>query len=169
MSPGRRPSAPLTADRAWDYALWLLGRQAYTAAEVRQRLRRRALPEADTERVVARLLELGLLDDRAYAIAYVDRRAATRGGLALRQELQRKGVATELIERAVGAHGEADQRRAAVELLRKQAWRFEVAPGADDALVARARGRAYALLARRGFPPDVVREAVDEALAAHDG
>jgi regulatory protein len=136
---------------------------------VRQRLRRRSLPEDEAERVVSRLLELGLLDDRAYAVAYVERRAATRGALALRQELRRKGVAAELVDRAVGAHGEADQRRAAVALLRKQAWRFEVAPDADDAEAARARARAYALLARRGFAPDVVREAVDEALPAHDG
>jgi regulatory protein len=136
---------------------------------VRERLRRRSLPEPDTERVVARLLELGLLDDRAYAVAYVERRAATRGGLALRQELRRKGVAADLIDQTVGAHGEADQRRAAVDLLRKQAWRFEVAPGASDALVARARGRAYALLARRGFAPDVVREAVDEVVPTDDG
>jgi regulatory protein len=118
--------------------------------------------------VVARLLELGLLDDRAYADAYVERRAATRGGLALRQELRRKGVAPDLVDRAVGAHGEADQRRAAVDLLRKQAWRFEVAPGAGEPLLARARARAYALLARRGFAPDVVREALDEALPANE-
>ena len=163
LSPIRRPPRPLAPERAWDYALWLLGRRAYTTAELRARLRRRSLPEADAERVVARLVELGLLDDRAYARDHVERRAATRGRLALQQELRRKGVAEDLIDAAVGVGSDDDQRRAAAALLRKQAWRFAAAADA-----AKARARAYALLARRGFPPDAAREAVDEVLPRVD-
>jgi regulatory protein len=168
VSPGRGPPKPLAPERAWDYALWLLGRQAYTTAEVRERLRRRSLPEPDAERVVARLLELGLLDDRAYAENYVERRTATRGRLALQSELRRKGVAQPLIEAALAAESDEGQGRAAAALLRKQAWRFEAATGGDATAAAKARAKAYALLARRGFPPDAVRAAIDDVLPAID-
>ncbi len=168
MTRAVRPPKPLEPERAWDYALWLLGRQAYTAAEVRARLLRRSLPEADAQRVVERLLELGLLDDAAYAQSYVERRATQRGRLALQQELSRKGVAQGLIDRALGERGDDDQRRAAVALLHKQAWRFEAAGGDDRDAAARARAKAYALLVRRGFPPDAVREALEEVLPAVD-
>ncbi len=168
MTRAVRAPRPLEPERAWDYALWLLGRQAYTAAEVRARLLRRSLPEADADRVVDRLLALGLLDDRAYAQAYVERRAASRGRLALLQELARKGVARSFIDEALSERSDDDQRGAAVALLRKQAWRFEAVAGPDPTAAARARAKAYALLVRRGFPPDAVREALDEALPAAD-
>jgi regulatory protein len=135
---------------------------------VRERLRRRSLPEADTERVVARLLELKLLDDRSFAEAYVARRSSGRGRLALQQELRRKGVAPALIESALATQGGSEEGRAAVALLRKQAWRFTLTPDADAAEAARVRSRAYALLARRGFAPDAVHAAVDDLFAAFD-
>jgi regulatory protein len=135
---------------------------------VRERLRRRSLPEADAERVVARLLELKLLDDRAFAEAYVARRSSGRGRLALQQELRRKGVTPALIDAALGTPGASDEGRAAAALLRKQAWRFTLSADADAAERARARSRAYALLARRGFDPDAVRAAVDELFAGSD-
>jgi regulatory protein len=168
MTRAVRPPRPLEPERAWDYALWLLGRQAYTAAEVRARLLRRSLPEPDAQRVVDRLLELGLLDDKAYAQSYVERRAATRGRLALRQELSRKGVPQALIDQALATHRDDDERQAAIALLHKQAWRFEAAKGSDRDAAARARAKAYALLVRRGFPPDAVREALEAVLPAGD-
>lgn len=183
----RRPPKPLAPERAWDYALWLLGRQAYTSSELAERLRRRGLEPELRERVVARLRELGLLDDRAYAAAYVRRRRGERGRHALRAELLRKGVAESLVEAALAGDGDEpplDDRQqldAAVALLTKHAWRFEAseappeaaadnaaaadAPDAADAANAqrRARARAIGFLARRGFAPDVASAALARA------
>jgi len=172
----RRPPTPLDPERAWDFALRLLGRQAYTAAEVVDRLRRRGLDPERAGRIVARLQELGLLDDRAYAVAFVQRRGDERGRNALRSELRRKGVAEALVEGALDggddrpALDDAQQAGAAAALLRKHAWRF--APRGHGAQAAaadehtarherqRLRARAAAFLARRGFAPDVVAEAL---------
>jgi regulatory protein len=165
--PFRSPT-PLAPERAWDYALSLLGQRARTAAEMRERLRRRSLPDAETERVVERLEELGLLDDRAFAEAYVRTRAESRGRLGLRRELQRKGLAEEVVDDALAERTDDDEARAAVALLRKQAWRFRAAHEDDRERAAAARSRAYALLARRGFPPDAARGAVEAVLGAHD-
>lgn len=78
-------------------------------------------------------------------------------------------MAQPLIDAALGANDDDAERAAAVALLRKQAWRFEAAAGGNAAAAAKARAKAYALLARRGFPPDAVREALDEVLAGDDG
>jgi len=124
---------------------------------------------------------LRLLDDRAFAEAYVRRRRDERGRLALRTELRRKGIDEALIDRVLAADDEdpglsdEQQREAASALLTKHAWRFAGRPAGDapdgdvtDARLERQRRRARAagFLARRGFAPDVVSEAL--ALAFPD-
>jgi len=110
-----------------------------------------------------------------------------RGRLALRRELLRKGVDETLIDRILEgdddepALDDAQQLEAAAGLLEKHAWRFAArAPAADgddaaagsDAAAAlerrRRRARAAAFLARRGFTPDVVGEALARAFPERD-
>ncbi len=160
-APRRRsPRAPLTRERAWDYALSLLARQAYSAAELERRLLRRQLPAAEAARVVARLKELHLLDDAAYAEAYVRSRKRAKGTLALRQALRRKGLDETHVDAALAEEGEVDQAATAAAVLAAQAWRFEDG-GSDDVHRARkARARAAAFLARRGFDPESVAAAL---------
>ena len=156
----RRPSAPLTRERAWDYALSLLARQAYSTAELERRLLRRELPEDEAARVLARLQQVHLLDDAAYAQAYVRSRKHAKGTLALRHALRRKGIDETHVDAALAEEGEVDQAATAAAVLAAQAWRFEDG-GSDDADRARkARARAAAFLARRGFDPDTVAGAL---------
>jgi len=163
-------------ERAMDYALWLLGRQAYSEAEMRARLGRRALPQADIDRVVARLRELNLVNDARFAQGYVRNRQHARGRLALRGELKRKGIRDDTIDDVIaGGDGDtalddAQQAAAATQLLRKHAWRFtpKAVETGDDERLARLEAqkrmaRAAAFLARRGFTPDAVRQALADA------
>ena len=162
--PGRRrPPAPLTRERAWDYALSLLARQAYSAAELERRLLRRHLPQDEAARVLARLQELHLLDDAAFAEAYVRSRRRAKGTMALRQALRRKGIDETHVDAALAEEGEADQAAAAVAVLAAQAWRFADVGSDDPDLARKARARAAAFLARRGFDPDAVSTALARA------
>jgi regulatory protein len=163
-----RAPTPLEPERAWDYALELLARRAMSAAEVHERLRRRSLPDPEADAVVAKLEALGLLNDRAFAEGYVRGRARERGRLALRRELHQKGVAEDVVDGALAPHDDVDQAAAARALLAKHAWRFAVAEGDDARAAQAARARAYGLLARRGFPPDAVRDAVADVLGDDD-
>jgi len=174
--------APLDPQRAWGYLLDLLARRDYTEAELRERLHRRGLAEADADALLTRLAELGLLNDARFAERWVESRRGSRGRLALRTELRRKGVAAELVEQGLEPLSEAQQRAAATALLERFAWRYRPAPaavgrpaaaGPDDGDSARAeaaarrrardrgRARAFAFLARRGFTPDVAGEAIE--------
>lgn len=147
-----------------------------SVAETRRRLRDLGYPPDLNEQVLERLVRVGYLDDRAFARAWVESRDRVhpRGSLALRQELLLKGVTREiadeiLAERAeVLAHPEAatagDEGAdllAARRLLERKA--SVIARETDP---RRRRQKAYALLARHGFPPDVCRRAAPFPAAA---
>ncbi len=162
---------PLDPERAWEYLLRLLSQRAYTAFELEAKLARRGILGAEAGALLRRLEELRLIDDATYAERYVASRRAGRGRLALRQELRRKGVAVDVVERELRDLDHDDQVAAAVDLLRRNAWRYRPAsPSAQDATVreaearanrAKARGKAMAFLARRGFPADAAIEAIE--------
>ena len=193
--PGRpgRPRKPSFAERrerraavddvreVLDAAARVLEARPRSIAEVRRRLVTAGYPPALVEESITRLLALGYLDDEAFARSWVESRdrSSPRGEHALRRELGQKGV-----ERAVADGILAERRTEAAE---------RVPDGADTAAPdeagaerlqrrrlpsilrepdpRRRSGRAYALLARSGFAPDVcssvtrrvLREAADEA------
>ena len=141
--------------RAWNYALWLLGRQAYTTGQLKDKLNRKGAAEDTVTKVLDKLLELKLVDDALYAEAFVRSRSRSKGAIRLRQELFRKGVAEPLVDKAVGELDEATQLGAALSLAQKNLWRWKGEPRQRYA-------KAYAFLARRGFPVEVVREALEQ-------
>jgi regulatory protein len=145
-------------DVVMEAAAALLAARPRTVAETRRRLRSSGYPSALVDRTVDRLVELGLLDDGAFARAWVDSRdrARPRGMATLRRELGRQGVPddaarTVLAERA-DARPNADAE-AASRLLEKRAAALAREPDPR-----KRRQKAYALLARNGFDPDVCRE-----------
>jgi regulatory protein len=148
-------------ERAWAYALWLLGRQARSRAQLRDKLRRKGADEAIIAEVLRRLDEQRLLDDAALAEQYVTSRSRQKGPLALRLELQRKGIAEADIEAALAGLTDEEQLTAARALLAKHAWRFR---GEAE----KRRAKAYAFLRRRGFAGDVIEQALATGLPTED-
>jgi regulatory protein len=130
-----------------------------SVAEVRRQLKgyRADLVEAAIERLTA----LGMLDDAAFARAWIESRdrARPRGEQALRRELAGKGLERGIVDQILGERaadgGSAPDVEAAERLLARR--------GAALARLAdprQRRQRAYALLARNGFDPDVCRDAI---------
>ena len=133
-----------------------------SVAEVRRRLSRAGYQTALVEDAITRLEELGMLDDEAFARAWVESRdrARPRGERAIREELRVKGVDRTTVDAILDERREAPtadeptpDRAAAARLLAKHAR-------ALDRVVDRhqRRQRAYALLARNGFDPETCRE-----------
>ncbi len=85
-----------------------------TRSELAATLRDRNIPDDAAGLVLDRFEEVGLVDDQAFAAMWVESRQRTRNlsRRALRNELQLKGVAAELISEAL-ASIEADQELAA--------------------------------------------------------
>ena len=155
---GDEPGDPVAVAKA--ICLRLLTGAARTRADLATALRRRGIADEVADAVLDRLTEVGLIDDAAYAEAFVAAEAPgpRLGRAALRAELRRKGVDRGRRRRCrpdIDEEAERDAR--AVELV-VNGWTPRWATGPA------ARRRLIGLLARRGYPPGLARQVVDEAL-----
>lgn len=150
--------------RTLRYLFWLLSRRDHARAELEARLDRKPVSREVKEAALRRLAELDLLNDARVAEGFVRGRRHRQGRLALRRELARRGVAEELREAALLPLSDGDQVEAAGQVLDKHAWRFASGDARKD------RAKAAGFLARRGFPADPAREALDAFFASrpHD-
>lgn len=178
---GQRPRKPTLAERrerraavedaaeVLDAAARFLEARPRSVTEIQRKLTSMGYQVALVDEVVARLRELGYLDDEAFARAWVESRdrVRPRGEHALRRELALKGIDRQTVDgvlldrraAATAAAAAADlssdaplnpDDAAAERLLRKRLSAIAREPDPR-----RRRQRAYALLARSGFSPDV--------------
>ena len=148
-------------------AVRFLEPRARSVAEVRRRLTGAGYRADLVEAAIERLLELGMLDDDAFARAWVESRdrARPRGERAIRQELTLKGIDRSTVDLVL-----AERREAIAGLPADDGVAVSADQAAAERLLARharslarvvdarqRRQRAYALLARNGFDPDVCR------------
>lgn len=125
----------------------------HSEAELAQKLRRRGFAADDIAAVVASCVRLGYLDDAAYAAALVRRRSSHRGSAAMAAELRAKGVGREAAALALGSIDRDAEIASAQALIERYASiRSELTP---PELLARLGAR----LQRRGYSPQVIREA----------
>jgi regulatory protein len=146
-SQSRKPKAPLNAAGLFDYAVKALGRRMRTEAELRRLMATRVEPDAAGEHlittVVARLKEYGYLDDAAFAEAYARLRQENErfGERRVRQDLQRKGVHTDLVDETIEArYGQTDE----VQLARQHLERKRIKQPTNDKETARVMRRLIA-------------------------
>jgi regulatory protein len=133
---------------AFEAAVRLLTGRAHSELELRRKLLRRSCPPDDVDRALARARGLGYLDDAAFARGLTAQRSRSRGPALIAAELAARGVDREVARAAVGSVDRGELVAAARRLAARGANR-----SADQRAIA---GR----LLRRGFPGDVVREAL---------
>lgn len=111
--------------------------------------------------VLDRFAEVGLIDDAAFARAWVESRHHGRGlaRRALSAELRRRGVDPDQTRAAVAAIGADDELATARQLVARR-----IALSRGKPLPARVR-QLVGLLARKGYPASVAYQVVREALA----
>ncbi len=102
-----------------DYAARLLGMRGHSLGELREKLRSRAERLGDVDVVIAKLKELGYLDDRKFAENYAATRLANEGLGKMRvlRDLRQRRVAPALAEKVV-----TDAYRATDEPALIEAW-----------------------------------------------
>ncbi len=170
-SPGRatEPDEPERdtrdpAEIAREICLRQLAVRPRTRKELATALRRSGIAAEVAAEVLDRYDEVGLIDDAAFARAWVTSRHHGRGlaRRALAGELRQRGVDAELVGAAleeVDRDTEAATARALVER------KLRATPaGTPDAVFRRLVG----LLARKGYPPGLAVNVVKAVLAARD-
>jgi regulatory protein len=143
--------------------------QARSRSELSAKLARKGVPDDVAGRLLDRFEQVGLVDDQAFARAWVQSRQPGKGlaRRALAVELRRKGVDDEVARTALDELDPDDELETARLLVRRKLRTAASLP--RDTAVRRLTG----MLARKGYPAGtcfrVVREELDAAGHDTDG
>jgi regulatory protein len=149
--------------RARQVCLRLLTLAPRTRAQLADALRNRGIPDEAADEVLNRFTDVGLIDDAAFARAWVESRHHSRGlaGRALAAELKQRGVAGDEIRAAVAEQLSPEAEISAARRL------VERKLAGTTGLPAEQRTRRLAgMLARKGYPPGLAFRVIREALEA---
>jgi regulatory protein len=155
------PSRP---GRTYERALRLLEFRARSVAELRRSLVRKGEPVADVEAAIRRLLAQRLLDDAEFARQFARAKVTGAGASRYRvvQELARRGIPRALAESAVDALRDEEGLDAAATIRQVADRKWRTLVRLDPVT---GRRRLYAFLARRGYNPEEIRNAMRALLA----
>lgn len=150
--------------RARQICLRLLAAAPRTRAQLAQAMRRGGVPAEDAEAILIRFTDVGLIDDAAFARAWVESRHHSRGlsKRSLSAELRRHGVCADEIRDAIDALDPAQEVATARRLVERKLASTRGRPPE-----ARAR-QAAGLLARKGYPPGLAFRLIKEAMRDED-
>ncbi|MEO3742962.1 regulatory protein RecX [Plantactinospora sp. B5E13] len=158
------PARPVDeAEQAREICLRQLAVRPRTRAELATALARKGISPEVSDQVLDRYDEVGIIDDAAFARAWVSSRHQGRGlaRRALANELRQRGVDAETATEALGELDETTEAETARALVDRK---LRSVTGTPDAVFRRLVG----MLARKGYPPGVAIRAVKEALAERD-
>jgi regulatory protein len=162
----RRAQTELDADAdpqevARALGLQLIERTPKTRSELAKAMARRGVPEDAATIVLDRFTEVGLIDDAAFATAWVDSRHRGRGlaRRALANELRQRGIDDDIASEALASVSIDDEALAAEVLVRRRLRSMSTLT--RDVKVR----RLTAMLARKGFGGSLARSVVIAAIA----
>jgi regulatory protein len=146
--------------RAKNVLLHQLSRSMKTEHQLRQVLAKREIPQEVADSVILRFTEAQLIDDGAFARAFVASRIACGGKsrATIRRELKQRGVADDLAAEAL----EGLDREAEAELALNLAQKRMNALASYDREVRYRRLQGF--LARRGFDSEIIRRTLSEVM-----
>ncbi len=153
---------PLEKALALEHAARMLMGRDRSEGEIRKKLQDIGYQEQTVAQTLSRLVASRLVDDSRFVADFINMKIKRVGIMRIRQELRIKGIAPEDIEAALAeADGEV-QLDAAVKHARKALSKKTNDPRHQARL-------AFAALARRGYPPDIARKALELAQQEADG
>lgn len=129
-------------------ALRLLSQREHSRPELERKLAPHETEPGELARALDELEQKGFISEQRVLESVLHRRAAKLGNGRLRQELQAKGLAPELLSEALAGLQASEESRA------REVWRRKFSQSASD---PRERARQARFLLSRGFSGDVVR------------
>ena len=155
--------ASASSDDVYESLLRKLAISDMSAHEVRLWLREKELDESEAEEMLAKVEHLGYVDDYRLAqqllLRLTNRKGQGRTAIAL--ELRKRKLAPNAIDEALQTIDQGAELDRAIDQAMSRA------PGLQRLDRATAERRLQGLLARRGYPGDITREAVRAAFAEY--
>ncbi|MGQ9628697.1 MAG: regulatory protein RecX [bacterium] len=143
--------------RAKRAAYYLLNHRLRSTEELRRKLMEKGYDESSIEEALKEIEEEGYIDDAHFAAEWSrDRMSGKKfGRRRIESELRRMGVSDEIIDEQLDAtYDGVDEVELAVRAISPRLRSYR----SLDPL--KARRRAYGFLARKGFDPDTIAEAL---------
>jgi regulatory protein len=136
---------------AYQRAINFLSYRVRSEKEIRQNLSKHQTPEEIIEKVVTRLRDAALVNDRDFAAQWVENRLRfkPRGKRALSSELFQKGISNQIIEDALA---ELDEEKLAYQCARAKLSKYAGLEEKDF------QKKLSGLLTRRGFPYHIIKD-----------
>jgi regulatory protein len=151
--------------KAKSYVYGILARRMYTTREIRDKLVEREYVDKIIEDVIATLERYGYLNDRTYAQEWIESRMRSKpkGKIALKRELERKGIDRSIIEEALSqAFDQSKESEMALDLARRKARSYN----ADDPVAAKRKLQSF--LIRRGFDFETVKDVIEQVIDSNE-
>lgn len=138
--------------------------QARSRKELADKLAKKDVPAEISARLLDRFEEVGLIDDEAFARAWIESRQPGKGlaRRALAQELRRKGIDDEIAREALDEIDPDDEEAAARALVRKK---LRSVQGLEQ---EKATRRLVGMLGRKGYGPGMAFAIVKDELRRDD-
>ncbi len=150
-----------TERKAFDLAVRYLGNREHSQKEIIEKLSRKEFSEEIINKTLKRLDELGLIDDRSFAVNYVGSRLRRKscGHFKLKHELLQKGVEEEVVNAVLA---DFDNSSLCLEAALKK---LPFIKGDKQ----QKHRKLYAFLTNRGFDSHTIRETLEEVFRKEGG
>lgn len=128
-----------------------------TEFQLRQKLRQGDYPEEVAERAIAYVKKFGYVNDRAYALRYIESRQGRDARRQIACDLRQKGISQDIIQEAFEEAEPQDEEA----LIRRLAEKKHIDPRTAD---RKERQRLYGFLMRKGFSAEAIGRALREKI-----
>ena len=150
--------------QAYNSALSYLSYRKRSEKEVRDHLREKGFSQSDIVETMGRLRKERYVDDHDFTESYIRTAIKTsdKGIERIRMELERKGIAAEIIDKKLLIYKDEWQLEKAIALVEKYVNRKK------HVSIKQLQFQLKTMLQRKGYPFDIINEAVDEVFQQMD-
>lgn len=139
-------------------AMNLLKSRTYTTMQLRSKLEQGFYPEEVIEEALAYVAGFHYIDDLRYAVDYITYHEEGKSRKRMEQDLQRKGISKEVIEKAWQTWEADGGMQDEQEMIRKLLEKKHYHPDTAD---YKEQQRIFAFLMRKGFSGEQIRKAMN--------
>lgn len=147
--------------RAKMRALYLLKGRAYTEAQLTDKLKAGGYPERVIEEAMAYVHSFGYINDKSYALDFIEYNKESKSKKRIFMDLWRKGISGDIVEEAWEEAVDGAGEELAGELEKEQILRWiEKKNFCFQTATIKEKQRMTAFLYRKGFGADAIRNAL---------
>ncbi len=157
--------------RAKMRAMNLLTVRDYTEDALRRKLKEGLYPDDITEEAIAYVKQFHYVDDRRYALSYIEAHADSLSGRQILEKLKNKGIDPALVSDCLetyAAENVTDEAERELEILKEQMKKklrtFPSGEGEETGLSYEQKQKLFAQFYRRGFSISLIEKAYEQLI-----